>query len=48
MIKDRVKNGIVPLNFVKSMKNLVDPFTKSLFKALMMDTSRGMGLKPID
>ena len=40
MTKDHVKNGVVLLDFVKSAKNLADPFTKSLSRALVM-THRG-------
>ena len=48
MTKDREKNDMVSLNFAKSVKNLADSFTKGLFRALVIDISRGIGLKPID
>ena len=34
-----------PILFVKSSKNLADPFTKPLARDLVKSTSRGMGLK---
>lgn len=44
-IRNLIKDGIIFLTFVKSSKNLADPFTKPLARDLVKSTSREMGLK---
>ncbi|GKC35797.1 retrovirus-related pol polyprotein from transposon TNT 1-94 [Tanacetum coccineum] len=45
-IKDLLRNGIIPIDYVKSKENIVDPLTKGLCREQVIFTSRGMGLKP--
>ena len=47
-VKELLKSGVIALEFVRSEKNLVDPFTKGLPRRVILESSRGMGLKPID
>ena len=46
-IRQHKKNNIISLEFVKSEKNLVDQLTKGLSRSGVLESSRGMGLKPI-
>ena len=46
MVKQLVGDGVISLDYVRSEKNLADPLTKPLTRELVMETSRGMGLKP--
>jgi len=45
-VRQRLKRGIITIDYVKSASNLADPLTKGLTKELILSTSRGMGLKP--
>lgn len=47
-VKQLLRNGVISVDYVKSEKNLADPFTKGLTRNMVLDTSRGMGLKPCD
>ncbi|KAL0352264.1 UNVERIFIED_CONTAM: Retrovirus-related Pol polyprotein from transposon TNT 1-94 [Sesamum calycinum] len=47
-IKELLKNGIISLDYVRSERNLVDPFTKGLTRRIIQETSRAMGLKPLE
>ena len=42
-----LSNGIINIEYVKSCDNLADPLTKALTRERVWNTSRGMGLKPI-
>ena len=46
-IKQLLSQGVVALDFVRSEKNIADPFTKGLARRLVIESSRGMGLKPV-
>ena len=46
-IRQLLSTGVISLNYVKSMDNIVDPLTKGLNRELVENSSRGMGLKPI-
>ena len=46
-IRYLIKNGIITSEFVRSKDNLADPLTKGLARSKVIETSRGMGLKPI-
>lgn len=46
IVKQLVGDRVISLDYVRSEKNLADPLTKPLTRGLMMETSRGMGLKP--
>ena len=48
VVKELLENGVISLDFVKSEKNLADPLTKGLCRKMIFDTSRGMGLRPIE
>ena len=43
-----LKDGDIAIDYVKSKENLADPLTKGLARELVYQTSRGMGLKPIN
>ena len=45
-VRQLIKNGVITLDYVKSGRNLADPFTKGLPRKVILDSSRGMGLKP--
>ena len=45
-VRQRLKRGIITIDYVKSASNLAGPLTKGLTKELILSTSRGMGLKP--
>ena len=47
-VKQLLKHGVISLEYVRSEKNLADPLTKGLTKQVVLDTSRGIGLKPMD
>ena len=46
IVRQLIKNGVISLEYVRSERNLADPLTKGLAKKVVLDTSRGMGLKP--
>ena len=46
--KQLLKLGVISLEYVKFERNLANPMTKSLTRKIIIKTSRGMGLKPID
>ena len=48
IVRQLISNGVIATKFVRSEKNLADPLTKGLTRQLVYDTSRGMGLKPIE
>ena len=47
VVKQLLKDGIISIDYVKSEVNLADPLTKPLRRKLILETSSGMGLKPI-
>ena len=46
-VKQLLQNGVIALDYVKSESNLADPLTKRLARRLVVDSSRGMGLKAL-
>ncbi|GJU20003.1 hypothetical protein Tco_1153345 [Tanacetum coccineum] len=42
-----INDGVITVSFLRSSKNLADPFTKGLPRKLIENTSQGMELKPI-
>ena len=46
-IRQLLTNGIISIDYVKSVDNLADPFTKGLSREKVVRSSRGMGLKPM-
>ena len=47
-VKLLLKHGVISLEYVRSEKNLADPLTKGLPRRVVLETSRGMGLKPME
>lgn len=47
-VKQLLRNGVISVDYVKSERNLADPFTKGLTRNMVLDSSKGMGLKPCD
>ena len=45
-VRQLISEGIITIVYVRSCKNLADPFTKALLRDLIRSTSAGMGLKP--
>jgi hypothetical protein len=44
----KLKNsGVIAVNYIRSEKNLIDPFTKGLAQTTISVASMGMGLRPI-
>lgn len=48
IVKQLLENGVISIDFVRSELNLADPLTKPLSRRQVSDTSRGMGLMPIN
>ncbi|GJY78769.1 hypothetical protein Tco_0484570 [Tanacetum coccineum] len=46
-VNQLINDGVITVSFLRSSKNLADPFTKGLPRELIESTSQGMGLKPI-
>ena len=47
LVKQLLKRGTLSIDYVKSERNLADPLTKTLRRNMILETSRGMGLKPL-
>ncbi|GJU76343.1 hypothetical protein Tco_1273413 [Tanacetum coccineum] len=47
-IKELISNGIITIEYIRSCKNLTDPFTKGVPKDIVFETTRDMGLKSIE
>ena len=45
-VRQLISEGIITIVYVRSCKNLADPFTKALSRDLIRSTSAGMGLRP--
>ncbi|KAA3471288.1 Retrovirus-related Pol polyprotein from transposon TNT 1-94 [Gossypium australe] len=45
-LRHLIKNGVLALDYVRSERNLVDPLTKRLSRKIVLDSSRGISLKP--
>ena len=44
-VRQFIVNGVFSLEYVRTEKNLADPFTKGLDRRKVLDSSRGMGLR---
>ena len=45
----KMKNsGVIALDYVQTVKNLADPFTKGLSRNVIDEASREMGLRPLE
>ncbi|KAL0329327.1 UNVERIFIED_CONTAM: hypothetical protein Sradi_4919400, partial [Sesamum radiatum] len=47
-VKELLKNGIISLDYLGSERNLANPLTKGMTKRIILETSRAMGLKPLE
>jgi len=47
LVKQLLKSGTISIDYVKSIRNLADPLRKPLGRKMILETSRGMGLKPL-
>ena len=47
-VRQYLSTGDVRVDYVQSSRNLADPLTKGLAREKVWDTSKGMGLKPIN
>lgn len=45
-VNQLINDGVITVSYLRSSKNLADPFTKGLPRKLIESTSKGMGLKP--
>ena len=46
-VRTLIESGVITMEFVRSERNIADPLTKGLNRRLVLETSRGMGLKPV-
>ncbi|GJR46555.1 hypothetical protein Tco_1314658 [Tanacetum coccineum] len=46
-VNQLINDGVITVIFLRSSKNLADPFIKGLPRKLIESTSQGMGLKPM-
>jgi len=47
LVKQLLKSGTISIDYVKSEQNLANPLTKPLGRKMILETSRGMRLKPL-
>jgi hypothetical protein len=47
-IRQLLTDGVITIDFVRFVQDLVDPLTKGLARDLVWRTSKGMGLKRLD
>lgn len=45
-VRDLRNTGVVTFDYIKTEKNLADPFTKGLARKPILELSKGMGLRP--
>ena len=48
VVKHMLKHRSISMKYVRSKRNLADSLTKGLIRRIVLETSRGMGLKPMD
>jgi len=48
VVKQLIKDGTISTDYVKSEGNLANPLTKPLGRNMILETSKGMGLKPLE
>ena len=48
ILRKLISTGIITLSFIRSADNIADPFTKGLSVGQILNSSRGMGLKPLE
>ena len=47
-MRQLLSTGIMTIEYIKSIDNIADPFTKDLATEQVNCSSRGMGLKPMN
>ena len=47
-VKQLLKHGAISWEYMRFEKNLADPLTKGLPRRVVLESSRGMGLKPME
>ena len=47
-VRQLITDGVITITYVRSCKNLVDPFTKAPARDLVRSTAVEMGLQPFD
>ena len=47
LVKHLLKSGTISIDYVKLERNQTNPLTKPLGRKLILETSRGMRLKPL-
>ena len=47
-VRQLITDGVITITYVRSYKNLADPFTKALERDLVRSTGVEMGLQPFD
>lgn len=47
-IRQLLSIGVISIDYVKLKDNITDPLTKELNRELIVKSSTGMGLKPIE
>ena len=47
-VRQLLSNGIMTIEYIKSIDNIADPFTKGLAREQVNRSSRRMGLKPMN
>ena len=47
-VRELLSSGIITIDYVKSKDNIADPLTKGLTREMVVKTSRGMGLRPLN
>jgi len=48
VVKQLLKDGTISIDYVKLDGNLADPLTKPLGRNMILETSSGVGLKPLE
>lgn len=48
VVREMLGDGVISLDFVRSEKNLADPFTKALIKRQVQELSAGIGMKSLN
>lgn len=46
-VRHLILNGVLTMEYIRSERNLADPLTKGLNRKMVLESSMGMGLKPI-
>lgn len=47
IVRNLIRNNVISLEYVKTERNIADPFTKGLCRKMVLESAQGMGLKPM-